>query len=207
MKPPAPGCASSAQNARAAFGAKARARPAGAVGDVRPVTRSSTLATAASASSIAAVEPRAARHVEQLAQALQAPHVQRIRGQRAPDIRDLVIDGDRARRCESPAESWSATSARVPSPSGSSSAARRNDAAAPCASRPRSRRIEPTRRCRAARSRDVDEPRLGGAQGLDRRLPLALAQVQVGETLERLRVAGAQASWRAATSPRRGPGP
>ena len=50
------------------------------------------------------------------------------------------------------------------------------------------------RRCRAARSATSTQPRLGGAQGLDRRLPLALAQVQVGEALERLRVAGAQAA-------------
>ena len=43
--------------------------------------------------------------------------------------------------------------ARVPSPSGSSSAALPNDAAAPSASRPRSRSTEPMRRCSAARAR------------------------------------------------------
>ncbi len=133
------------------------------------------------------------RHVEQLAQAFEAPHVKRIRGQRAPDIRDLVIDRDQralriARRIVERDQRARALTQRIQL----GRAPERGRRALRVAAEIAQDRTDAQVQGRALG--DVDQPRLGGAQGLDRRLPLALAQVQIGEALEWLRVAGTQAA-------------
>ena len=132
-----------------------------------------------------------ARHLQELAQPFQAPHVERIGRQRPPHVRDLVVDRlERAARVADRVVQRDQGARPLAEGIELRRAPERLRGALRVAPEIAQDRTDAQVQRRAVRA--FGDARFRRPQRLHGRLPVALAQIEIGEPLQRLRIAQPQ---------------